>query len=72
MEVAVVAPFDHAKVAPVVLDVAFKFKLVRTQFNTVSIPALMFGAVMFLVTITKVESTQPLIKLVITKVYLPG
>ena len=52
LAVAVVAPFDHAKVAPVVLDVAFKFKLVLTQFNTVSIPALIFGTVIFCVTTT--------------------
>ena len=44
---AVFAPFDHANVAPDVLDVADKFKLVLTQFTTVSIPAFTPGAVKF-------------------------
>ena len=59
-----VAPFDHAYVTPVVLDVAFKFKLVRTQFSTVSIPALMFGVMIFCVTTTASLAVQPFVGLV--------
>ena len=57
--VAVVVPFDHTNVVPVVLEEAVKFNVVLTQFNTVSNPALMFGTVRFCVTITASLAVQP-------------
>ena len=57
---AVVGPLLHTNVAVGTPEVACKVKLVLTQFNTVSSPALTVGGVIFWVTTTASLEVQPL------------
>jgi hypothetical protein len=61
---AIVGPLLHTKVAIGTPEVACKLKLVLTQFNTVSNPALIVGGVIFWVTTTASLAVQPLLGLV--------
>jgi hypothetical protein len=69
---AVVAPFDHAYVAPATFDVADQLIVVRLQYKIVSTPAFAIGAVMFwLITIASL-AVHPFNGFVTVTVYVLG